>query len=113
MSIRTLSTIRIIIPTLSLFSLFLDPSYFSFFFFLSDPPPPEIYPFPLHAALPIGGMQRPPPVARRLGEQVLGHEQGAKQLAAVGPRRQRAVQLRRGGGGDGGLNGGPAVAGDP
>src|SRR5256885_7273003 len=25
-----------------------------FFFFLNDPAPPEFYPFPLHAALPIG-----------------------------------------------------------
>src|SRR2546430_6482623 len=27
--------------------------YFFFFFFLNDPPPTEIYPLPLHAALPI------------------------------------------------------------
>src|SRR5256886_7579739 len=28
-----------------------------FFFFLNDPPPPEIYPFPLHAPLPIYSWQ--------------------------------------------------------
>src|SRR2546429_8271858 len=27
--------------------------FFFFFFFLNDPPPPEIYPLPLHDALPI------------------------------------------------------------
>src|SRR2546426_9211394 len=38
-----------------------------FFFFLKDPPPPEIYPLPLHAALPISAGRRPirrPPVPR-------------------------------------------------
>src|SRR3989475_12690204 len=30
------------------------PSYF--FFFFNDPPPPEIYPLPLHDALPISGV---------------------------------------------------------
>src|SRR2546430_7716739 len=30
----------------------MSPSYI-FFFFLNDPAPPEIYPLPLHAALPI------------------------------------------------------------
>src|SRR5258708_21770281 len=36
-------------------------SYF-FFFFLNDPAPTEIYPLPLHAALPIG---RSPATTRR------------------------------------------------
>src|SRR2546430_15067861 len=31
----------------------------SFFFFLNDPAPPEIYPFPLHAALPISAAREP------------------------------------------------------
>src|SRR5256885_3813121 len=30
------------------------------FFFFNDPAPPEIYPLPLHAALPISGSARPP-----------------------------------------------------
>src|SRR5260370_178850 len=31
----------------------IPPLPYSFFFFLNDPAPPEIYPFPLHAPLPI------------------------------------------------------------
>src|SRR3989441_9788893 len=37
-----------------------------FSFFLNDPAPPEIYPFPLHAALPIG-LPRGARVPRRQG----------------------------------------------
>src|SRR5256885_3629211 len=33
--------------------LMLCHALFFFFFFFNDPPPPEIYPLPLHAALPI------------------------------------------------------------
>ena len=51
-------------------------------------------------------------VGQRLDEQVFGHEQGAEQFAAVGGGGQGAVQVRGGSGGDGGLDGGPAVAGD-
>src|SRR2546430_998699 len=35
------------------FFLFIPFPLFFFFFFFNDPPPPEIYPFPLHAPLPI------------------------------------------------------------
>src|SRR2546429_4314872 len=35
-------------------------SLFSFFFFLNDPAPPEIYPLPLHDALPISLVGGPP-----------------------------------------------------
>src|SRR5256885_13374693 len=35
------------------FILLLNISIISFFFFLNDPAPPEIYPLPLHDALPI------------------------------------------------------------
>src|SRR5256886_5770336 len=34
-------------------------SLFVFFFFFNDPAPPEIYPLPLHDALPISGGRRP------------------------------------------------------
>src|SRR5256886_11461113 len=47
------------------------------FFFLKDPPPPEIYPLPLHDALPIGadaGREPAGPSARHLlGEDGVGH----------------------------------------
>src|SRR2546430_14878016 len=33
--------------------MYLLMTYIFAFFFFNDPPPPEIYPFPLHAALPI------------------------------------------------------------
>src|SRR2546425_9804237 len=42
-----------------------------FFFFFNDPPPTEIYPLPLHAALPIGRGRRAglrPPRPRRPGQ---------------------------------------------
>src|SRR2546426_9985685 len=39
----------------------------SFFFFLNDPPPPEIYPLPLHDALPIYGDPRAQPLQREEG----------------------------------------------
>src|SRR3712207_7389852 len=41
---------------------------FLFFFFLNDPAPPEIYPLPLHDALPI-------PAGGRVGRDQLGHAQ--------------------------------------
>src|SRR2546426_9985686 len=40
---------------------------FFFFFFLNDPPPPEIYPLPLHDALPIYGDPRAQPLQREEG----------------------------------------------
>src|SRR5256885_322663 len=40
------------LPTVLIFSL-PRPSPTFFFFFLNTPAPPEIYPFPLHTALPI------------------------------------------------------------
>src|SRR5256884_8913308 len=36
-----------------IYIMHLKPLLFFFFFFFNDPPPPEIYPLPLHAALPI------------------------------------------------------------
>src|SRR5258708_2782459 len=52
----------------SFFSLIL-PSPFFLFFFLNNPAPPEIYPLPLHAALPIypggAGLAGPPGAAGR------------------------------------------------
>src|SRR5258708_40061022 len=40
------------------FLLFIHYSYTSFFFFFNDTATPEIYTFPLHAALPICGVPR-------------------------------------------------------
>src|SRR2546427_11191556 len=37
---------------------------FFFFFFFNDPAPPEIYPLPLHDALPLPGDGRPAPAPR-------------------------------------------------
>src|SRR2546421_11416785 len=49
--------------SLFLFLLILHLPYL-FFFFLNDPAPPEIYPLPLHAALPIPPHFGCPPPAR-------------------------------------------------
>src|SRR2546429_8449796 len=48
---------------------------FFFFFFLNDPPPPDIYPLPLHAALPTSRRWPwPRPPWRRCGGPVPGPE---------------------------------------
>src|SRR5256886_3487092 len=77
---------------------------FCFFFFLNDPPPPEIYPLPLHAALPIsqadcGGGDRlaePRPYPRVGGR--LGFQRGAVPAPLPAPRRTGAARLLRDGG---------------
>src|SRR2546429_5272254 len=61
-------------------------SHFSFFFFFNDTPPPEIYPLPLHAALPIWG--------RELGPLQRGDRLGEPQ--AGGPRPDAGARVRRG-----------------
>src|SRR5258708_406842 len=56
------------------------PPHSSFFFFLNDPAPPEIYPFPLHAALPISlrGDHYDRGAVRFRHQSVLEHVQGAE-----------------------------------
>src|SRR3989449_9038132 len=63
--------------------------YFAFFFF-NDPPPPEIYPLPLHAALPIYVQ-----LARGLTEpsdhRARGHLRPGNRFAA--PRQERGAEV--------------------
>src|SRR5256884_8119197 len=77
-----LKTMRYINQLLDFSLLILIPrcQSFFFFFFLNDPAPPEIYPLPLHDALPISGGPR-----RRL--RVGGT--GAKDHAALSPEGHR------------------------
>src|SRR2546429_8563835 len=65
----TLELLHSVLTSTNRFLFFLNllrPSPF-FFFFLNDPPPTEIYPLPLHAALPFSFVEEParapPPAA--------------------------------------------------
>src|SRR2546430_14386786 len=58
-----------------------------FFFFLNDPPPPEIYPLPLHAALPIS--------RERLGQRRRPLSRLGKEVAEAHDRGERVVQIVR------------------
>src|SRR2546430_14480610 len=73
------------------------------FFFFNDAPPPEIYPLPLHAALPISdrgpARRRLAEGARRLSRAVAIAQPGAGERAA----RHRGAERARAGGSGGGL----------
>src|SRR2546430_13105580 len=73
------------------------------FFFFNDAPPPEIYPLPLHAALPISdrgpARRRLAEGARRLSRAVAIAQPGAGERAA----RHRGAARARAGGSGGGL----------
>src|SRR2546430_14305548 len=76
---------------------------FCFFFFLNNPPPPEIYPLPLHAALPIcrapAGSKICPPrysMAHAASRAVRRHRNPARKISAYAPhRREPASDVSR------------------
>src|SRR2546429_9681529 len=68
-----------------LFFIMISLSTFSFFFFLIDPAPTEIYPLPLHDALPIGR------VADQAHARLLPHHRRRRQSARF--RRRPAHPL--------------------
>src|SRR5256885_16261559 len=69
--------------------------HLSFFFFLNDPAPPEIYPLPLHAALPIsaGGGAGCNRAAEKIGAfyQAHRHQDRARRCLLEGRRISPAL----------------------
>src|SRR5258708_31783914 len=78
---------------LSLFDISSISLLFSLFFFLNDPAPPEIYPFPLHDALPIC---KQPGLPALLTAEEGAYDKGRQEVKVSGPQTVKDHAFRSG-----------------